>query len=185
MSSFGEKKVEWGDNHQRSAPGHLINATVVWPIFLHSAHGIDHSPCPFVPNEVLQRTKERRNWLCGQSLVPSISTWRIVFTPEWHFGQGRSPVPCFCLLPTGRRACLASRPWFSLEKWGICPAWLCSYWGVASCLGLHAWPSLQIGSFVWGILLGCYGRLTPKETLLFCASCGSLYDTDRGRGGLP
>lgn len=129
------------------------------------------------------RTKCSSTWSnmkIGFVVKASTSTWRFVFTPIWCCWQvTHHPL----LSPSQRKPTLyCLGPWFSLQKWGICPTWLHSYFGVASSLGLHAWPSLQISSLVWGILLGCNSRLAPKEIFLFwCPAVGvSMIQTGWG-----
>lgn len=108
------------------------SALCPWPP--HSCHSGEAYMLPMaliIASAILCRTWSLKLALWYKPL-PTISTWRIVFAPEWHIGQ----VTCHLLLSPSHWkmswSCLWA--WFSLEKCGICPAWLHSYWG-----GSHAW----------------------------------------------
>ena len=121
-----EKKKESWDSHPPFAPGHLIPSTAVWPVF-------SHSFCPwrlFFP--LLFYAKQSTP---APEVIPNSAPRSPLPLPEDLSSPqsglvGRWPVTCSSLLPTGRWACIASRPQFPLEKWGVCPAQLGFHVGV-------------------------------------------------------
>lgn len=90
--------MEQWDSYWSPASGHLTNSTAVWPIPCPlSAHGIYDFLCHFM----LKYPSTQSNTKMG-FVVTVTSTWRFVLALKGPVR--RSPITCFSLLPTGRRA---------------------------------------------------------------------------------
>lgn len=158
-----EKKKEPWDSHPPFAPGRLIHSTAVWPVFSH----------PFCPWRLFfPRLFYAKQSTPAPDVIPNSAPRSPLPLPEGLSSRqsglvGRWPVTCSSLLPTGRWACIASRPQFPLEKWGVCPAQLGFHVGVGPAGSQStALSANQTRSLTRGIVLGCYGRFAPKGTSL-------------------